>query len=481
MDTMLLGFVRALRAAGAEPSPAETIDAARTLALMGYSDRGVLKDSLGVVLAKSATEKHIHDQVFDQYFARLAPQRADEAKATGAAEGAEGGSADADNDADPSQSAGAPAAATAQPLRTGAPEVDALLALAQPGEPHGTRLAAALDRAARDVGVDDIRFATQMGYYTGRVMQALGAQALEARLRAHLLAPPAARTPQSQAEAAALQQAQSFLQRSARALVAQRFELYGRPATESFLSEVVVNRPMGRMAPADMDRLKVAVQRMSRRLAARHSRRRRVKLHGQLDFRRTLRDNAGHDGVPVALRFKYRRRDRPRIVAICDVSGSVASHVRFLLLFLYALQGAVDDLRSFAFSDRLKDVSPALAKLPFDDAMALILKELGGGSTDYGQALVDFQDQHWQMIDRRTTVLVLGDGRSNQADPRLDIFSELADRAKRVLWLCPEPAGRWGTGDSCMLQYQPFCSQLSHCATAADLERAIDNTLQAYG
>ena len=119
--------------------------------------------------------------------------------------------------------------------------------------------------------------------------------------------------------------------------------------------------------------------------------------------------------------------------------------------------------------------------LPFDEAMALILREVGGGSTDYGQALADLREHHWDCIDRRTTVLVLGDGRSNHSDPRLDLFAELADRAKRVIWLCPEPAGRWGSGDSEMLRFRPFCSHVSHCATAADLEQAIDEALSAYG
>ena len=230
-----------------------------------------------------------------------------------------------------------------------------------------------------------------------------------------------------------------------------------------------------------MARMKAAVTRMARRLAARHSRRHRILLRGQLDLRRTLRANAGHDGVPFDLAFKHRRRDRPRIVAICDVSGSVAQNVRFLLLFLYALQEAVADVRVFAFSNHLRDVALPLETLPFDEAMALILHEVGSGSTDYGQAWVDLHEQHWKAIDRRTTVLVMGDGRSNRSDPRLDLFAEMAGRAKRLVWLCPEPLKRWGSGDSDMLRYRTLCTHVSHCATAADLERVIDEALSAYG
>jgi hypothetical protein len=219
---------------------------------------------------------------------------------------------------------------------------------------------------------------------------------------------------------------------------------------------------------------------MAKRLAVRHGRRRRVENRGQLDVRRTLRANAGHDGVPFHIIWKRKHKDRPKIVAICDVSGSVASYVRFLLLFLYALREKVTDLRAFAFSNRLVDVGRILETQGFESAMNRIIDEVGSGSTDYGQALADLQEQHFEAIDRRTTILMLGDGRSNYGDPRLDIIEEATDRAKRLVWLCPEPESRWGSGDSCMLQYKPFCSPVSHCATATDLEQALDDILLAY-
>ncbi len=448
MDSILAGFVRALRAAGAEASTSEAIDAARTVALVGFDDRDILKAALGVVLAKSDDEKQIHDQVFDLYFGL------------------------------PMQARGAAALAQPDTVRTGDAQVDALLDLAtlQANGQPGDALRVALSRAATRVGVDDIRFSTQTGYLARQTLDALGIAPLEARLAQRI----AESDPSTHAEIGLLTQARDTLLRQARALVQQRFALFGQPATDAFMNQVAVTRPLGRMAPAEMDRMKAAVARMARKLAARHSRQQRITLRGQLDLRRTMRANAGHDGVPVTLVWKHRRRDKPRIVVVCDVSGSVAAHVRFLLLFLYALHDAVGDLRSFAFSNRLKDVAAPLEALPFDDAIALILKEVGNGSTDYGQAWVDLHDRHWDTIDRRTTVIVLGDGRSNGADPRLDLFAELAGRAKRVVWLCPEPPGRWGSGDSAMLRYRPYCSSMSYCATATDLERTLDEALEAY-
>lgn len=464
MDSVLTGYVRALRAAGVQASTAETLDAAQAMGLVGYADRDRLKAALGVVLAKSADELALHDRVFDQFFSRPAPAA----------------QADADS----------PASAHATP-HTGRAEVDAMLALADAASGDAQAqdgLDQAMARAAQAAGVDEIRFASQAAYFVRQTLKALGVDALDAHLQrlrdqAEGQGHGERRGESGAAEQAgidALAAARDRLQRRARRWVDHRFELYGRPATEAFMTEVAVARPLGRMSPPDMDRMKAAVARMAKRLAARHSRRRLVLLRGQLDFRRTLRANAGHDAVPVDLYFKHRRRDKPRIVAVCDVSGSVAAHVRFLLLFLYALQGIVGDLRCFAFSHSLKDVGPALESLPFDDAMAHILREVGGGATDYGQALADLRDHHWQAIDRHTTVLVLGDGRSNQTDPRLDLFAELAARARRVVWLCPEPPGRWGTGDSAMLQYRPLCTSLTHCASAADLERVIDEALDSH-
>lgn len=493
MDRTLVNYVRALRAAGADASIAESIDAARAVAILGYADRRQLKDGLGVVLAKTPAEKLIHERVFDQFFGAVDAS----AETAREGQGASSGPADATpgtgdepqaQPGPPGQDAGGGPHADRPATPTAASGGDALqqliaMAAEARGGASGERmpsLGPALNRAAEAAKVDDIQFHTQVGPLTRRVLEELGIAPLDARIRQLLLEPQASGSPDPQAELATLQAARESLRRAARALVEQRFELYGRPATEAFMQDVVAQRTLGRLAPHDMERMRVVVARMARRMAVRHSRRRRVQLRGQLDFRRMIRGSAGHDSVPHRLQFKFRRKDKPKFVAICDVSGSVAAHVRFLLLFLYALHGSVADLRSFAFANQLGDVSPLLENLPFDEAFDRIL-HTHAGSTDYGQAFTDLQDQFWDVIDRRTTVIILGDGRSNHAEPRVDILAEIASRAKRVLWLCPEPRSRWGSGDSVMPQYAPFCTLATHVASAADLERAIDEALAAYG
>jgi hypothetical protein len=464
MERTLTHYIRALRAAGAGVSTTEAIDAARTLDVVGYEDRAVMKTALGTVVAKSVEEKALHDRLFDLYFHRDAvteppppPPPPPEDK-----QDSEPDSQQSDGEGESEGDGEAP------------DEADAFMELAEAQD--AGRTAMALEKAGQAAGVDGIRFASQASYFTRRMLEQMGVKALEQRLIGKL----GEHTPEADAEARRLMEARAALQTRARAYVDGRYELFGRSATEAFLNEVVTDRQIGALTRGDMERMKSVVARMAKRLAVKHARRRKIRNRGQLDLRRTLRANAGHDGVPFDVVWRMKRKDRPKIVAVCDVSGSVAQYVRFLLLFLFMLREKVTDLETFAFSNHLEDVGPILQSREFNAAMDHIVMHVGSASTDYGVALQDLETKYGEVIDRRTTVLILGDGRSNHANPRLDLFQQIADRAKRVVWLCPEPEGSWGMGDSCLLQYRPFCTHLSHCATAGDIERAIDDMLLAY-
>jgi uncharacterized protein len=493
MEQTLTRFVRALRASGAPVSSAETLDAARTLALIGYDDREALKTAFGSVLAKSLDEIELHDKMFDLFFSRPASDDQPPPKAENLDDGADEQDGDKKGEGDSGQSNPESASPTGDLPGKGqaqggqapsspsggegkpppVPDAESFMELAQSGD--GPRIEAAMRRAAHAVGADDIRFATQTAWFTRKMLEELGVRDLEAKL----LEAFSGRTKETRAAANAMIEARHILQEHAREHVKQLFEVFGRGATDSFMEEVVTDRAIPQLSMRDMERMRAIVAKLAKRLAIKHARRRRVRNSGRLDVRKTLHANAGHGGIPFDVVWKQKRKDKPRIVAICDVSGSVAQYVRFLLMFLQALQGKVADLRTFAFCNDLIDVEPFLKENSLDGAMEAILRKLGGG-TDYGQALTDLRNKHWEAIDRRTTVLILGDGRSNYSNPRLEIMEELADSAKRVVWLCPEGPSQWGSGDSCMLDYKTYCTRLSRCATAGDLETAIDDILLAY-
>ena len=448
-EATLTNFVRALRSADVNVSTAETLDAARTLRLIGYSDRGALKTSLRTVLAKSEPEKEAYNRLFDLYFSQHSKSTEDRSS-----------SDDGDND----ETDETPASAKDfMELANSKDEAELDMAMA---------------RAGNAVDIQDIRFSTQVGYYSQKMLKSLGVEAMEKTLLEKLHE----QTPEAERDAEEMMAARKEMTRRAADYARRQFDVFGVGATQQFRDDFLADKRISEMDRSDLDRMRPLVEKLARRLATKHSRRRRRKNRGQLDIRRTLRSNAGRDGVPFDVHWKQKHKDRPKLVLLCDVSGSVARYVRFLLLFLYCLRDVVPDLHSFAFSARLKDVGPFL-DVPvdrFEQAMERVMHEAGWGSTDYGQALSDLKVDHWSVIDRQTTIIVLGDARSNHGDPRIDLFEEAAARAKRVVWLSPEARGLWGSGDSEMLRYRPHCSVVSNLSTLKDVERAIDDVLMHY-
>ncbi len=459
-ERTLTDFVRALRSADVAVSPAEAIDAARAMALVGYGDRSRLKEGLRPVLAKSLADQAAYDRLFDLFFSRRAPHRPDAQDAAGPEQG--------DTASDPGDTGGDTPQGT-----DGGPPPD-LLDLSETGDE--TAIAMAMERAGREAGVDTIRFSTQTAYFAQKMMQALGVERLETRLLDKLQEHSA----DGDAEAERLMQARRDMLARARQHVERQFEVFGTGATQQFREDFLGEKRISALDRSDIRRMQTLIEKLAKRLAVKHSRRRRRKNRGQIDIRRTLRRNAGLGGVPMELHWKQKRRDRPKIICICDVSNSVARYVRFLLLFLHSLQDVVPDMRAYAFSARLGDVTDWLDTEGFEAAMERILRDFGMGSTDYGQALSDMKVGHWTEIDRRATLIILGDGRSNHGDPRIDLFREASARAKLTIWLSPEPEPLWGTGDSELLRYRPYCDTLAVISTLKDLERAVDDVLAGY-
>jgi uncharacterized protein with von Willebrand factor type A (vWA) domain len=220
------------------------------------------------------------------------------------------------------------------------------------------------------------------------------------------------------------------------------------------------------------------VYKMAKRLAALHSRRRKVFKRGQINIPRTLRHNMAYDGAIFDLKWKSVKIDRPKVFAICDVSGSVASYARFMLMFLYSLEEVMPKVRSFAFSSDLAEVTDLFERNHIEDAIAKTLRDYSGGSTDYGQAFSDFKRTCLDDVDHRTTIIILGDARNNYGDPRTDILKEMYDRCKRLIWLNPESRNAWYVGDAEMRRYSAYCHQVDECNSLMHLERVVGNLLR---
>ncbi|MDB5418392.1 MAG: dehydrogenase/GMP reductase:VWA containing CoxE-like protein [Phenylobacterium sp.] len=452
MQHTLQEFIRALRAADVRVSPAEAIDAARACAVVGYADRDLFKDALCVSLAKSPDEVERFDRTFETFFTR-------DRLSTPPPEDAERPDQDAD------QTPQSDAAAEGSPL------AQMLLA----GDAAG--LAQAMEEAARRAGVAEIRLSTQRSRMTRRLLDEMGLAEIEQIIAA------ARRQAEGRALAERLDARRKALVAEAQSFVERQHSLYAAGSARALREEMLAKKALnadGGIDPVDLSMMQALVKRMAKRLADRYSRRRHMANRGHLDVRKTLRKSMAHGGVPFEIEWKIKKVDKPSIVAICDVSKSVAAAAQFLLTFLYSLNEVVERLDAFAFSGRLISVNEILDEHGVEAAILKVLQTIGFQQTDYGRALQDFCDQHLDRLDRHTTVIFLGDGRSNFADPRLDLMKQIHDRSRSVIWLNPEPESYWAQGDSVMHRYERFCHVAKHCNTLGQLERIVEDVLRTY-
>ncbi|CCD91135.1 conserved hypothetical protein [Bradyrhizobium sp. ORS 375] len=456
MQENLHRFFRAARGAGVHVSPAESIDAMRAVASVGVADRTVLRDTMLLTLAKSEDEKKALGACFDLFFAHVDPAQAEANDETQQ----DAASNEAQAAPPPGQPAGGEANAELGPL--------AQMLLAQ----NTADISAAIANASSAVGLSEIRYFTQRGLYSSRMLETMGIQRLRDDLDALTETTPAL--------AERLQAGLDGLRDTVRDAVAQALALYGREETENLRHEILRNAQLSRIEPRQVAEMRALIRQIARRLRERYSKPRKRQRRGHLDVRRTLRRNAAWGSVPFLTAWKRKHRDRPKIVALCDVSGSVARVSDFFLLLIHSLHDVVSDVRSFAFSGHLIEVSEILERKSAEDAMAEIMHKVGFGSSDYGSSLVDFEKQFMASVTPQTTVIVLGDARSNKLDPRADILKAISERAKRVVWLNPEGRVTWGWGDSEMPRYQTFCNVVRPCATAQQLERAVSDIVSAY-
>jgi len=260
--------------------------------------------------------------------------------------------------------------------------------------------------------------------------------------------------------------------------VQQNLLLFAKGETDRWRERMLAETRLTSIDRRDHERMRILVRNMARRLAVQYGRNRKRDKRGQLDIRRTLRRNMAWDAIPFLTIWKQEVIDKPKLVVLCDVSGSVAALAGFLLMFLYALKEALSGLRAYAFAGELIEVSDILEGQPIEKAIAEIMAKIGFGSSNYGNSLADFQNGYVSTLDRQTTVIILGDGRGNRTDPRVPILQDIANRTKQVIWLNPEPRTLWGTGDSDMLRYAPHCRVTAVCATLGQLERIITDLLK---
>ncbi|MGB8984984.1 MAG: VWA domain-containing protein [Anaerolineales bacterium] len=456
MESRILQLIAALRASGVRVSLAESAEAFSAVDLMGIQHREHFRLSLRTTLIKDARDLPVFDKLFPLFFGSGQPP-------------AMGGNPSDDMTPEEAQMLADALRQFAQNLRQ---RMQRLM--------NGEQLSRdELEKLGQMVGLnqtDDLRYQEWMGQ---RMMRALAFPEVREALRELMeqLKEMGMSRERVEEMRQMIQQNMQGLEQQIRQFAGERIaeNLSEQPPSES--ADNLMNRPFNALADDEKKILQRQVKRLAAALRTRIALRQKRSKSGQLDPKATIRSNLKYHGVPMEIKYRDRTR-KPKIVVICDVSTSMRFCSELMLSFLFALQGQVRKTHAFAFIDHLESISEDFSGVDADEAITSVLLRMPSGhyNTDLGFSLNDFNSEYLDTLNGQTTLIIVGDGRNNYNDPRLDIFTLMSRRAARTIWLNPEPPVMWH-GDSDMPKYAPLCSDVLKVGNLKELIGAVDTLL----
>lgn len=449
----LTGFVAALRARGIPVGPSETVDAGRVLTVLELLDRETVREGLACALLRRSTHRATFDDLFDLWFPI----------ATGVRSG--------DEPEIPRTPDGA----------IDIPALRELLADLLAQENTGPQLDLIAGRLVEELG--QYQSARGPSFSAYQALRELAPQNLLAQIMAGLALPPDASEFDTEvARRLARERIAGFRTRVESETNRRVAEQIGRDRVASYgVARQAEDADFLRASQRELAELRRSSQRLARILASRLAVRRRHARRGEIDLRKTLRASMSTGGVPIDLVNRKPRPGKPELVLLCDISGSVAGFSNFTLLLVSALRDQFSRVRIFAFVDRADEVTGYFtADTPLDDVVQRIFTESAvmgpDGHSDYGAALSSFAENYPDAVTSRSSLIILGDGRTNYRNPRLEVLSDLAGRARHAHWLNPESAVHWGTGDSAARDYGELV-EMHECRSARQLTAVVSRLL----
>ena len=457
----LVGFVEALRSQGISVGPSETVDAGQVLSVLDLSDRETVREGLACAVLRRADHRQTYDALFDLWWPSALGGRTVLTEET-------------------SEVPQPPDLEDIEAMRgmlldllTDNPDISDL----------DNRLVAMIAQIVEAYG----RYTSSRGpsYSSYQALKAMGLDQLEGRLLAGLLAPHGDDPSPTQEQIAKALAAQKISQlrrmvegetkrRTAEQLGRDHVQMYGIP-------QLAENVEFLRASGDQLRQMRRVVAPLARTLATRLAARRRRSRAGAIDLRKTLRKSMSTGGVPIDLVLRKPRPARPELVVLCDVSGSVAGFSHFTLLLVHALRQQFSRVRVFAFIDTTDEVTHLFGP-DADLAVAIqrITREAGvytrDGHSDYGNAFVSFTENFPGVLSPRSSLLILGDGRTNYRGPAAEVLAHMVSASRHAHWLNPEPRHLWGSGDSAVPRYEDVIT-MHECRSAKQLAAVIDQLL----
>jgi uncharacterized protein with von Willebrand factor type A (vWA) domain len=432
----IAAFCEELRGEGVAVGTAELLDAFEALGVVPWTEPADFREALAATIAKSQEDRRVFELIFDRFFFRAAEAEALEQGIREDRRYEGGDRLDLDQ------------------LRDA---IRAAIARGEDGEMRdAARLAiAAFGRQGEGSGV--------VGVDVQRIRRTLGLQAGNRDQEGDV-----------ELDREQIQAFERHLRRELERALIERTEKMppARPLAE-------LDRALPTSPTQDLAAVHRAVAQLKKRLATLGQEQRGRNRAAHVDMRRTMRASLETGGVPLRLKYRPKRPRRPEIYVLCDVSTSVTSASVFFLSVLHALHDSFRKLRSFVFIERISEVTEVFERERDFRTISQKISQEGGvadvsGYTDYGRVWLEFYEEISEDLDPRSTVIVLGDARTNGREPHAEIFARVSERAGRTFWLNPEPRLYWNYGDSVMSAYERHCDQAFECWTTKHLENFVD-------
>jgi uncharacterized protein len=465
MQEKLIEFAGLLRENGVRVSLAETLDAFSASEVTGLAEREAFRSALRSTMVKRASELPVFEELFDIYFAGLGEIIKQASQAV--------------------QNA---LSMSDQEFQKFLEDVEKMLQkegqnlsdlAKQLLQDKSGAMEKAIRDAARAIRLSGIERTIEENYFARALARQLGLDKIEAEIKE--LREQIEKMDIGSAMKARMEE---YLERRLKALedIIRKYVRMEREKRDIKQKDDPRQNQIGEksfyyLSEEELKKMNEAVVRLAQRLKNVITVRRKRAKKGRFDIKRTLRHNLENGGVPFKLRFERRKKEKPQVVILCDVSDSVRNASRFMLQFVYSLQDLYSRVRSYIFVADIGEVTEHFRNNDAKDALDVALK--GDiinvyAHSNFGFAFRSFVADHIGVINKRTTVIVLGDARNNYNLPHDWCLREIRQRAKRIIWLNPESRNTWGFGDSEMDRYAVHCDLVEECRNLNQLYHVVD-------
>lgn len=468
MQKKIIEFTNLLRKSGIRVSVAEGIDAFNALDELSLDDREVFQDALRSSMVKRGDEIPTFDELFELYW-------------SGFYDNLKGAFGDMEGDL---SEMGVDLDQLLSQLAEMMQNMDGDLDLSELAQALLTQDLSQLENlirsAAEEAGTGRIENMLQVGFFSRRTTEQLGLEGAQQDLEnlVERMKAMGMGDEQIQQMQDLIRKLMETVRRSVRNFTERELQQQNHNYMEKFRREMLTEKSFYHLTEEEIQKMREVVTRLAQRIKNILSIRKKRLKRGKLDLHQTLRRNMARGGIPFEVVYKTRRKDRPKLVIMCDVSSSVANVSRFMLQFMYSLQEAFTKIRCYVFVAELGEVTDVFSDKEVSSAVE---KALDGGDvinvytrSNFGFAFHEFWKNHLAAIDNKTTVIILGDARNNYNDAKAWCVRDIQNKAKNVVWLNPESPSAWGFGDSVMDRYMPYCDIVEECRNLRQLSKIVD-------